>query len=156
MRKKIEINYEYFENIEALNKEELVLFQAADQAMENAYAPYSKFKVGAALLLEDGTIVKGSNQENVAYPSGLCAERTAIFAAGSNYPDKKIKKIAIVAKGDLISVENTLSPCGACRQVMAETESRQREAFEILLRNFNGSVVKFKGVSSLLPFIFGA
>ena len=155
MRKKIEINYEYFESTKELSREELGLFQAADEAMENAYAPYSKFKVGAAILLDDGTIVKGSNQENVAYPSGLCAERTAIFAAGSNFPDKKIKKIAIVAKGDLISVENTLSPCGSCRQVMAETESRQREAFEILLRNFNGSVVKFKGVSSLLPFVFG-
>jgi cytidine deaminase len=155
MRKKIEINYEYFESTKELSREELGLFQAADEAMENAYAPYSKFKVGAAILLDDGTIVKGSNQENVAYPSGLCAERTAIFAAGSNFPDKKIKKIAIVAKGDLISVENTLSPCGSCRQVMAETESRQREAFEILLRNFNGSVVKFKGISSLLPFVFG-
>lgn len=156
MRKKIEIEFEYYTDSSELSQTEIALFKEADDAKDKAYSPYSNFNVGAAVLLEDGTIVKGSNQENIAYPSGICAERVALFSAGSNFPDKMVKKIAIVAEGDLVSINDTFSPCGACRQVMAESESRQQEPIEILIRNFDGTYSKFKGISTLLPFTFGA
>ncbi len=149
------ISYRVFENEAELSEVDISLFKSAKSAMAKAYAPYSKFSVGAAALLEDGTVVLGSNQENIAYPSGLCAERTALFAAGSNYPGKKVIKLAIVANGDLLPKTTVLSPCGACRQVMAETTIRQRVPFEIMLLNPDGTVMIFDGIQDLLPFVFG-
>lgn len=149
------IKYKRYENEQELSLEDFSLLQRAKVAMENAYAPYSKFNVGAAVLLKNGEIILGSNQENIAYPSGLCAERTALFAAGANYPNQIVKKLAIVANGDLLPSSSVLSPCGSCRQVMAETSNRQKEAFEIILLNPDGSVMVFDGIEDLLPFGFG-
>jgi cytidine deaminase len=149
------IKYRHYENEAELDGLDSELIEHAKQAMKNAYAPYSKFHVGAALLLSNGEIILGSNQENIAYPSGLCAERTALFAAGSNFPDQKVLKLAVVANGDLLPRTSVLSPCGSCRQVMAETANRQKSAFEILLLNPDGSVMIFDGIHDLLPFVFG-
>lgn len=149
------IRYKLYENEEELNQEDISLLQHAKKAMENAYAPYSKFNVGAAVLLSNGEVVLGSNQENIAYPSGLCAERTALFAAGSNFPNQKVERLAIVANGALLPQTAVLSPCGSCRQVMAETSNRQKATFEIILLNPNGTVMVFDGINDLLPFGFG-
>lgn len=149
------IHYKIYDNESELDQQDVDLLTSAKKAMQNAYAPYSKFQVGAAALLANGKIVMGSNQENIAYPSGLCAERTALFAAGSNFPNEPVIKLAIVAKGDLLPKTSVLSPCGSCRQVMAETSNRQKSTFEILLLNPNGSVMVFNGINDLLPFGFG-
>jgi homotetrameric cytidine deaminase len=111
--------------------------------------------VGAAVLLENGLIIEGNNQENVAYPSGLCAERVALFYAGANYPNVKVDTICIVAKGDLLPKENLLTPCGGCRQVMIETENRQKQAFRTILVSQNNKVMIFESALDLLPFAFG-
>ncbi|TND02598.1 MAG: cdd [Bacteroidetes bacterium] len=103
------------------------LLAEARKAAEKAYAPYSEFHVGAALLLENGTVVTGNNQENAAYPSGLCAERVAVFAAGAQFPDIPAQAIAISCKTPHFSIDTPLSPCGACRQVLAEYESRHKQ-----------------------------
>jgi cytidine deaminase len=131
------------------------LIQHAFDAMENAYAPYSKFRVGAVALMEDGSIIKGNNQENIAYPSGLCAERVALFYAGANFPGKVVQKLVIVAKGELMATEQLLSPCGGCRQVMLETENRQNSPIEVLLVNQDNRVLILNSVKDLLPFGFG-
>lgn len=118
--------------IEELSKEDSKLFAAAKEVATKAYAPYSKFSVGAAVLLEDGTIVTGSNQENAAYPSGICAERTALYYVGAHYPDLKVKTLLITAmvKGELVP---SIAPCGACRQVLAEVSMRQKTPFRVVL-----------------------
>ena len=118
MRKTLKIEYQEFESWKELSDSEQSLVLKAYESCDKAYAPYSKFKVGASVLLEDGTVVLGNNQENIAYPSGLCAERVALFYAGANHPDVQIETLVIVAKGDLIDDEACLSPCGSCRQVI--------------------------------------
>lgn len=143
---------EHYRELDIRDRE---LVRQAFEVCENAYAPYSEFKVGAALLLSDGTIVRGSNQENIAYPSGLCAERTALFYAGANYPDLAVETLCIVAKGNLIDKDKLLSPCGACRQVMAETEARQRKPYRIILVCQNDQTLIFDSASELLPLTFG-
>lgn len=132
------------------------LVSKARTIAKNAYAPYSKFHVGAAIEMTDGTIVLGSNQENIAYPSGLCAERTALFYAGANYPNHVIKRLVIVAKGDLVSEDAIISPCGSCRQVMVESAKRQNEPFEVYLISQNDRTIYIPNVYDLLPFYFGA
>lgn len=149
------IDYKHYPNESELSEEDRSLIKQAKVAMESAYAPYSKFSVGSALLLENGEVVLGSNQENIAYPSGLCAERTALFSAGTNFPNQKVMKIAVVAKGDLLPKTSVLSPCGSCRQVMAETSNRQKAPFEIILLNADDSVMIFESINDLLPFVFG-
>ena len=130
------------------------LIDAAKRATEGSYAPYSKFCVGAALRLTDGAIVTGANQENVAYPSGLCAERTALFYANSQYPDKVVKALAIVAcHGDGVLKREIISPCGACRQVMVETEKRFGKPMKVLLCGAE-DVYVCESASSLLPLCF--
>jgi len=129
------------------------LIDAAIEATDTAYAPYSNFHVGAALRLADGTIVKGSNQENIAYPSGLCAERTALFAASAQHPGVAIETLAIVGRNPE-GVLTAASPCGACRQVMAEQESRQESKLRVLCYYSADKILVFEGVESLLPFIF--
>lgn len=133
--------------------DELPLVDAALKATEQAYAPYSKFHVGAAVLLADGTIVTGSNQENAAYPSGLCAERVALFHAGHQYPDIPVVALAIAAATGGKQVES-ISPCGACRQVLLETEQRYGRLVKVLLCG-TSDVVVVQDAASLLPLSFG-
>ncbi|UYW01473.1 cytidine deaminase [Flavobacterium agricola] len=127
------------------------------QAVENrkkAYAPYSRFRVGAALLLENGEIVHGNNQENAAYPSGLCAERVAIFQAGALYPGVKILKIAISATSDDKVVQAPIPPCGGCRQSIAEYEGKQNAPIEIIFMGEEGEVFHSESLKNLLPLVF--
>lgn len=151
----ITIKYDLFDNWKELPEEEIDLVEQAYQVSANAYAPYSKFKVGAAVLLSNGEIVLGSNQENIAYPSGLCAERVALFYAGAKFPSVPVVRIVIVASGDLLPIDKILSPCGACRQVMLESEVRQAEPYEVILVSQNGKTIRFKAAADLLPFAFG-
>ena len=152
--KEFVVRYIYLDSWKNLPEDEKTLVEQAYNIAEKAYAPYSKFYVGASVLLEDGTVVLGSNQENIAFPSGTCAERTALFYAGANFPDKKIKKIVVVAKGDFVDTENVLSPCGSCRQVMLESEQRQKEPIEVILVSQNEKTIRLKQVQDLLPFAF--
>lgn len=154
IKKEINITFEDFESINELNQADQSLCLDAVKALENSYSPYSNFKVGVAVKLASGKIVYGSNQENVAYPSGLCAERVALFAVGANYPDDKIVSIAITASTDNFKLLKPVTPCGSCLQVMAESEQRQSEEISILLYCIGGAVWKTKGVKSLLPFMF--
>jgi len=122
--------------------------------MGNSHSPYSKFRVGAALLLESGKILHGSNQENVAYPSGLCAERVALFNWGANHPDDPIIAMAVTAQTDAFEITHPVPSCGACLQVMAECEKQQGRAIEVILFCSNGTARVINGVSSFLPFLF--
>lgn len=155
MNKNITISYLDLEDYSQLLTDEIALVEKAYQIAEKAYAPYSEFKVGAAVLLANDEVVQGSNQENIAYPSGLCAERVALFYAGANFSDQAVKTIAIVAKGELLPFEKILSPCGSCRQVMLETEIRQNEEYKVILVSQNRRTIVFSSVKDLLPFAFG-
>ena len=142
-----------FRSMDELSKEEQELVSAAIKATDNAYARYSNFKVGAALRLEDGRIVIGANQENAAFPSGLCAERSAIFAAQSHYPDQPIIMLAIAAKNENGILKDPVTPCGACRQVILEMEDRYQRPVRILLYGTNG-VYCIRSIKDLLPLSF--
>jgi cytidine deaminase len=155
MKRSLQIEYQDFTNYRLLPDEDQLLVDQAYAVLEGAYAPYSKFKVGAVALLENGEIVKGSNQENIAYPSGLCAERVALFYAGANFPDVAVKTICIVAKGDLIPVDKLLSPCGSCRQVMLESEMRQNKPYRVIIVSQNDRTIVFFAAKDLVPFAFG-
>ncbi|TVQ08365.1 MAG: cytidine deaminase [Bacteroidetes bacterium] len=144
------------EDLGELSPEEQKLIEYSRNMTDNAYAPYSGFFVGAAILLENGEIIKGSNQENAAYPSGLCAERVAIFSASANYPGVKIKTIAVSARSDKHLVDYPVSPCGACRQVLVEYEFNQKESIKLLLSGISGKVYLIDKVRDLLPFSFTA
>ena len=133
---------------------ELDLKNQAFEARSKAYAPYSKFTVGAALLLNNGVVVKGSNQENAAYPSGLCAERVAIYYAGANYPDAKIVKMFITASPQDRDLELPIPPCGSCRQAIAEYEFKQDISIEIFFMGAKGDIYKSDSLKNLLPFVF--
>jgi len=143
-----------FPSTDALDELGKSLIKAAAGALKNAYAPYSEFKVGAALMLENGQIVVGNNQENAAYPSGLCAERVAFFAAGANFPGVKIIAAAVMASSDKYDVKEPVSPCGACRQVMAEYESKQLSPIPIYFGGETGPVYLVNSLGDLLPFKF--
>lgn len=136
-----------------LSQQEQELVNRAKAATSNAYANYSHFYVGAALLLGDGRIVIGANQENAAFPSGLCAERSAIFGAQSNYPDQPILTLAIAARNGNGFLKSPISPCGACRQVILEMEDRYQRPVRILLYGENG-IYCFDSIKDLLPFCF--
>ena len=153
MKQRLTIDYQEFDSPEQMSAEDQALIAAAYEAKQGSYSPYSHFQVGAALLLEDGTVVKGANQENVAYPSGLCAERTAMFAAGANYPDVPFKTLAIVASDHGVTCVYPASPCGSCRQVMAEYQKKYGKPFSIILVG-SKRIRKFACVDDLLPFIF--
>lgn len=127
------------------------LLQEAKTAMESAYAPYSKFRVGAAVLLENGAVVRGSNQENASFPEGLCAERVALFAAGAQHPGIPAVAIAVIA--DKLD-EGWVSPCGGCRQVMLETETRSGKPLSVVLTNLSGQVGVVSSAATLLPWCF--
>ena len=154
--KKIEITSSatLFKDISELSLEDKMLMNKAIEARNKAYAPYSKFNVGAALLLENNEIVLGNNQENAAYPSGMCAERVAIWRAGSEFPGVKIKKLAISASSEISKVDKPVGPCGACRQTLSEYEINQKEPMEVIFMGEVGEVVKTESLLSLLPFSF--
>lgn len=144
--------YEY----EELNVADRELMDAACEATQRSYAPYSHFSVGAAARLDNGTIVTGTNQENAAYPSGLCAERTTLFYANSQYPDQAVTVLAIAARNERGEfLEDPIPPCGACRQVMLETEKRFKHPMRILLFGKKG-IYELRNVGALLPLSFDA
>lgn len=142
-----------YEELDAADRE---LIDAAREATHRSYAPYSHFSVGAAARLADNTVVCGSNQENAAYPSGLCAERTTLFYANSRYPDQAVTTLAIAARNEQGEfLDAPIPPCGACRQVMLETEVRYRQPMRILLYGRKG-IYEVKKVGDLLPLSFDA
>ncbi len=150
----IQTKFSVFENISELPADIQQLMAKAVDIRKKAYAPYSKFRVGAALLLDNDQTVLGSNQENAAFPSGLCAERTAIFHAGANYPDAKIVKMAISAASDTNTTTAPIPPCGACRQSIAEYEFRQDRPIEIYFMGETGVIYKSDSLKNLLPLTF--
>ena len=152
-KQEISFQYQVFNSIKELSNDEKKLIDAAIVAKNNSYSPYSKFKVGVALKLDDNIIVTGSNQENAAFPSGLCAERVALFYANANYPDKLIKQIVIVGgKEDEITLL-PLTPCGACRQVLLESEMRQDYCIEFILVG-SQKIYKISNSKVLIPLSF--
>jgi len=154
--KNIEIvsTFQVYDSIEELPKEAYELMLQSFNIRDKAYAPYSEFLVGAALLLENGEIVSGNNQENACYPSGLCAERTAIYSAGANFPNVPILSIALSAKSLKHQLVKPTPPCGACRQAIAEYELKQDEPIEIYFMGETGKVVKSGSLANLLPLVF--
>lgn len=151
--KKIEINYIEYDSMAEMPSDDRSLLQKAIDAIHGSYAPYSCFNVGAAVRLSNGAVVQGANQENIAYPSGLCAERTAVFSAHSQYPEEKILAIAIVSAQNGKLSNDPVSPCGACRQVLAESQKRAGSPIAIILGS-SDKILKFSSVESVLPFIF--
>ncbi|MDR1678463.1 MAG: cytidine deaminase [Prevotellaceae bacterium] len=129
------------------------LVESAKQQTQHAYAPYSNFRVGAAVLLNNGVVVGGSNQENAAYPSGLCAERVTVFAANAQYPEIPVRALAIAAFTNGAFLQKPIPPCGACRQVLLEVENRFGQDFEIILYGEN-EIMLIKRASDLLPIQF--
>ena len=151
---KIESTLLVYDSIDELSIDNKELMHKAIETRKNAYAPYSKFSVGAALLLENGQVITGNNQENASYPSGLCAERTAIYYAGAQFPDVKILKMAITAGCQIHQTVTPIPPCGACRQAIAEYEVKQDLPIEIYFMGETGKVVKSDSLANLLPLIF--
>lgn len=149
------IEYSIIEHYNELDPMDQELVELAYSAAKKAYAPYSNFHVGASLRLTSGEIFLGNNQENIAYPSGLCAERVALFHVGATHPEGIIETLVVVAKGDLIKPEECVSPCGACRQVIAESENRQKSPIRLILVAQNGRTFIFDKATDLLVFPFG-
>ncbi|SFF94375.1 cytidine deaminase [Prevotella sp. KH2C16] len=149
---KLEINIQYCQ-VDELSEEDRELVTVAKEATQNSYAKYSHFCVGAAIRLGDGRIIKGANQENAAFPSGLCAERTAVFAAQANYPEQPITTLAIAAKNEYGFTGEPVTPCGSCRQVMLEIEDRYQQPVKILLYGTHG-VYALKSIKDLMPLCF--
>ena len=151
--KEIKIAYLEYSSIDMLEAEDKKLAEAAIEATSLSYAPYSNFNVGAAVLFEDGVIVKGANQENAAYPSGLCAERTALFYASASRPDKAMTAIAIAAGQNGVLCSSPVTPCGACRQVMAQYQMKSGRPMRVLLIG-KDMIWRFEKIDDLLPLIF--
>lgn len=152
----LQIKIEEFDNIEDLSSEDQNLLLKAWEACDTAYAPYSKFNVGAAVLLENGKIVSGNNQENAAYPSGLCAERVAMYYASAHYPGVAMKAIAVAAKSEEVKLIEPASPCGSCRQVMAEYENLYHTKMRVILGSPHTKIQVLEGINNLLPLSFYA
>ncbi|PKP47398.1 MAG: cytidine deaminase [Bacteroidetes bacterium HGW-Bacteroidetes-12] len=151
-KKSITISFEEHENNSTkISSETKLLLAKAEQNLNNAYAPYSTFKVSSAVRLKNGEIILGTNQENAAYPSGICAERVAVFYAGATFPNEIIEEIAIVTE---TSNETPFSPCGACRQVLLEYEYKQKQPIKVVLKSGNSKIWCFSSISDLLPFAF--
>ncbi|MFK8297714.1 cytidine deaminase [Capnocytophaga cynodegmi] len=153
MERELTIKYSIFDNIDELPYEIQKLMEEAIKARENAYATYSGFKVGAAVLLENGEICIGSNQENAAYPSGLCAERVAVYQASARFPKQVIKAIALTGTAQE-PTQYPVSPCGACRQSISEYEIHQKENINIYFMGASGKIIKTESIKDLLPFLF--
>ena len=147
-------NLTEYENQDELISDDIRLIIEAKASMNDAYAPYSHFHVGAAVMLDNGIIVRGNNQENASYPIGLCAERVAIFAAGANYPGVTISAIAVSASSEHFHIDKPIAPCGACRQAIAEYEHRFKKNIRVIMTGEIGKVITTDSISSLLPFQF--
>lgn len=146
--------FKVFENRTDLTSQDQMLLEKAEEARKNSYAPYSSFNVGASILLENGEIILGNNQENAAYPSGICAERVAIWNAASRFPNEKILKIFIAASSATHKVDKPVSPCGACRQTIAEYEFKQDRNIEIFFTGETGIIIQAGSLNDLLPLAF--
>lgn len=149
-KKTYQFEYQKYNTLSELSEENQNLIELSKKAAEKAYAPYSKFRVGAAILLENGEILSGSNQENASYPVGVCAERTLLSYAHANFPGSKKLKLAI----SVLDTSKDVSPCGLCRQTLLEYESLQGQPIEIMLHNMSGTVIVLPSASSLLPLHF--
>jgi cytidine deaminase len=154
IKKKISIEFEVYPAVTELTPADTALCAEAVKAMQSSHSPYSKFRVGVALQLKSGKVIYGSNQENVAYPSGLCAERVALFHWGANHPGDLIETMAITAQTTEFSLSKPVTPCGSCLQVMAEYEKKQLQPFRVILYCLNGPVWIARGIQSFLPFLF--
>lgn len=154
MKKKIAFELEVFESEDDLLAVDASLLKSAVESRERAYAPYSRFQVGAAVLLDNGEVVLGNNQENSSYPSGLCAERVAIFHAGANYPNQIIKAIAVSATSKDYAVKEPAGPCGNCRQAIAEYEYKQKSPIRLIMRGESGLIYKCNALADILPLAF--
>lgn len=139
---------------EELGEEDRFLVDMARNAAKSSYAPYSRFNVGAAVKLDWGTIITGSNQENAAYPSGLCAERVALFSAGAQYPERAVDTLVIAARNADGELSRPIAPCGACRQVMLEVELRHKRAMRVILFGTDCCYIIEGGAKELLPLSF--
>lgn len=151
--REIKIFYKEYDSISQLDPQDRLLAESAIKALEGSYAPYSNFNVGAAVRMDNGDIVLGANQENAAYPSGLCAERTAMFYASASHPDCRMVSIALAGGRDGALCESPATPCGACRQVMAEYQSKSGAPMSVILIG-SSKIWKFDRVDDLLPLIF--
>jgi len=154
MKKEIKISFHVIPSYKDLDETEKKLFDAAKAVRENAYANYSNFLVGCALLLDNGEMVTGSNQENAAYPSGLCAERTTIYWTSANFPKSQITKMFVIGAPRNMLSSQPIPPCGACRQSILEYEAKQDQPIEIYFASLEGEIFKTKSVRDLLPFSF--
>ena len=155
-KQQITIEYTVYPSLRDLEINDLGLMEQAITSRANAYAPYSNFHVGAAVLLANGKVVIGNNQENASYPSGLCAERVAIFQAGALYPGIAIKTVAITATSKNYIVEEPAAPCGNCRQAIIEYEQKQKTPIAILLMGEKGEVIKITSMADILPLAFSS
>lgn len=153
-KEELTIRYTEYANLSELPEKDRLLVNTAKTSATNAYAPYSRFHVGAAVLLKNGEIVTGNNQENAAYPSGLCAERVAIFYTSAHYPGEPIEAVAVTAIADKSELKTPPFPCGACRQVLAEYENRQKSPIRYILNTPSGKTIVIEGIENLLPFPF--
>lgn len=156
IKKKISFDITIYGSIEELNANDRDLMSAAVHARKKAYAPYSNFSVGASVLLANGEIIEGNNQENASYPSGLCAERVAVFYAGAKFPNVKIQTVAISAASATYDVSTPAAPCGNCRQAISEYEFKQNSSIKIILMGETGSVIVCDCLSDLLPLGFNS
>lgn len=152
--KNIEIQYTLYHGLEELTIEDQNLIHQARNASLKAYAPYSQFRVGAAVLLSNNEILSANNQENSSYPEGLCAERNVLFYASANFPNEKIIAIAIAGNSALKKTDTPITPCGGCRQVIAEYEHKQKDTIKILMTGFTGEIIVVDGIDHLLPLGF--
>ncbi len=150
----VSAEFEVYKSADDLSAKDSELLKAAQKAVKAAYAPYSNFRVGAAVLLENGKILIGNNQENAAYPSGLCAERVAIFHAGAKYPGVPVIALAVAVKAHNQVINDPVTPCGACRQAIAEYETRYETPIRIIMTGETGRVFVTKSIESLLPLMF--
>jgi cytidine deaminase len=150
----IKIAFEEYDTVKELDKNDQHLCLEAVKALANSHSPYSKFKVGVAMQLQSGKIIHASNQENVAYPSGLCAERVALFYWGANHPDDPIESMAITAHSDEFPLLKPVTSCGSCLQVLAEYEKKQNQQIKVILYCQKGPTWIIKGIENQLPFLF--
>jgi len=150
----LRVAFTEFDTLEELPSEDQELILQARKSMSLAYAPYSHFQVGAALRLENNVIVAGNNQENASYPEGLCAERVALFAAGAMHAGIKIKTLAVVASSENHKIDKPVTPCGACRQVIAEYEHRYKQPIRLIMMGESGKILSADSISQLLPYLF--
>ena len=151
---KVTSSFIIYESLKELSSEERLIMEEAIKMLENAYAPYSNFFVGAALMTQNGSIYRGCNQENASYPLCICGERVALFNAGAEEPNVPIKALAIVCHNPAKRIESPVSPCGACRQVISEFEKRHNQTFPVLLKGDAETIYKFSSGRELLPFGF--